>query len=121
MKRQLVIVAAACLLATTAVRAEGPAPPVPAQDNERVAALEHRVADLEQSLAHKSSVAVVLFLYGAFCALWAQNTGRSAWLWFFLGLLFSVITVVVLLVKNSDDRRQLGHGRVDEQPAETRA
>lgn len=32
------------------------------------------------------------------CVLWAQDTGRSAWLWFFLGLLFSVITVLVLLV-----------------------
>jgi hypothetical protein len=121
MKVRLVIVAAACLLAAAAVRAEGPAPTAPAQDDERLTALEHRVADLEQSLAHKSSVAFVLFLYGVFCALWAQSTGRSAWLWFFLGLLFSVITIIVLLVKNSDDRRRLRRGRVDEQLAETRA
>ena len=53
----------------------------------------------------------VSFLFGAFCALWAQNTERSAWLWFFLGLFFSVIAVIVLLTKNADDnfdRRQYG-------------
>ncbi len=47
----------------------------------------------------------VVVLFGAFCALWAQNTGRSAWAWFFLGLFFSVITVLVLLSKNSRDHR----------------
>jgi hypothetical protein len=74
---------------------------------ERVQALENRVAQLESSIEHKSSIGAVLFLYGVFCALWAQNTGRSAWLWFFLGLIFSVITVIVLLVKNSNDREGL--------------
>ena len=47
----------------------------------------------------------VLVLFGAFCALWAQNTGRSAWAWFVLGLFFSIITVLVLLSKNSRDHR----------------
>lgn len=43
-----------------------------------------------------------------FCAIaiWAQNTGRNAWLWFFLGLLFSVITGLVMLYKNSKDRQR---------------
>jgi len=44
-----------------------------------------------------------LFLFGAFCSLWAQNTGRNAWLWFFLGFLFSVITIFFLLTKNAND------------------
>jgi FtsH-binding integral membrane protein len=47
-----------------------------------------------------------LFLTGAFCALWAQNTGRSAWQWFFLGLIFHLIAVLVLLAKNADAGRQ---------------
>lgn len=47
----------------------------------------------------------LILLYGAFCALWAQNTGRNAWLWFFLGILFSVISLAVLLAKNGEDRR----------------
>lgn len=48
-----------------------------------------------------ASAGFVTFLFGIFCAHWAQNTGRSAWLWFFLGLLFAPITGVVLLLKNA--------------------
>lgn len=55
---------------------------------------------------HRDAGATVVFLCGAFCALWAQNTRRNPWLWFFLGLFFNVITVLVLLAKNSDDLRQ---------------
>jgi hypothetical protein len=68
--------------------------------------VESRITKLERKI-DDSSGGVALFLFGAFCALWAQNTGRSAWLWFFLGLFFSVITVVVLLVKNANDRELL--------------
>jgi len=67
--------------------------------------LEYRVSNLEHRTSSAASGGAIAFLFGAFCALWAQNTGRSAWLWFFLGLLFSVITVLVLLYKNSNDRR----------------
>ncbi len=52
-------------------------------------------------------VGLVLFLFGVFCAYWAQESGRSPWLWFFLGLLFGPITGIVLLVKNGADRRRL--------------
>ena len=68
----------------------------------------HRIRELDSALEDAQRAgfgALVSILFGAFCALWAQNTGRSAWGWFFLGLLFSVITVVVLLVKNSSDRK----------------
>ena len=44
---------------------------------------------------------LVLFLFGIFCAYWAQTTGRNAWLWFFLGLCFAPITGLVLLYKNA--------------------
>lgn len=43
----------------------------------------------------------VAILFGAFCALWAQNTKRNALLWFFLGAIFNVIAVFVLLYKNA--------------------
>ena len=39
--------------------------------------LESRVSKLEQKLNDRSGGAA-LFLFGAFCALWAQNTGRNA-------------------------------------------
>ncbi|MCX7237256.1 hypothetical protein [Polynucleobacter sp.] len=41
------------------------------------------------------------FLFGIFCAYWAQTTNRNAWLWFFMGFFFAPITGLVLLYKNS--------------------
>jgi uncharacterized membrane protein SpoIIM required for sporulation len=64
------------------------------------------VSKVERQVNDKSGGAA-LFLFGAFCALWAQNTGRNAWLWFFMGLFFNVITVFVLLYKNANDPRRL--------------
>lgn len=46
------------------------------------------------------------FLFGIFCAYWAQTTGRNAWLWFFLGAIAAPITGIALLVKNSEDRKK---------------
>ncbi|HEY8901064.1 MAG TPA: hypothetical protein VIM61_11690 [Chthoniobacterales bacterium] len=56
-----------------------------------------------------SAEGAVLFLFGAFCALWAQNTNRSAWLWFFLGVFLNFIAVLVLLFKNSNDKWNRDH------------
>ena len=91
------------------------------QQAERIVQLERQVRQLnsdvtrltfeDQELERKrqedsGDVGLVLFLFGVFCALWAQNTGRNAWLWFFMGVLFSIFTVLVLLSKNSSDGRQ---------------
>jgi Flp pilus assembly protein TadB len=79
---------------------------------QRVDQLSKRVEQLElkqrqpATEVRREAGGAVLFLFGAFCALWAQNTNRNPWLWFFLGLIFNVISVLVLLAKNSDDRRQ---------------
>lgn len=82
----------------------GCATPALAQtEGERLQGLETRVSSLEQKVQRVGGTGAGLFLFGAFCALWAQNTGRNAWLWFFLGFLFSVIAVLVLLYKNSND------------------
>jgi hypothetical protein len=73
--------------------------------------LEARVADLEtrlEALAREVDslpVGLILILFGGFCALWAQNTGRSAWAWFFLGLLFNVFALIALLSKNAREAR----------------
>lgn len=67
--------------------------------------LENRVTTIESTIDDLASVGFVIFLFGAFCALWAQNSGRNAWLWFFLGVFFNFITVLVLLSKNSSDNR----------------
>jgi hypothetical protein len=72
--------------------------------------LEKRVAQLEAKqkapVTEIPAGGTVFFLFGAFCALWAQNTNRNPWLWFFFGLFFSVITVLALLANNADDRRR---------------
>jgi sensor c-di-GMP phosphodiesterase-like protein len=81
------------------------------QSEMRIRELERRTDELEkrtreiQKSQTGAAAGAVAYLFGAFCALWAQNTNRNAWLWFFLGLFFSVITVIFLLVKNSNDRR----------------
>jgi hypothetical protein len=78
----------------------------------RIDQLDKRISELESKQrpiitdVHRDAGGAVLFLFGAFCALWAQNTKRNPWLWFFLGLFFNVITVLVLLAKNSDEQRQ---------------
>ena len=66
--------------------------------------LENRVTRIESSIDDLASAGAVFFLFGVFCALWAQNSGRNAWLWFFLGAFFNGLTVIVLLWKNSADR-----------------
>ncbi len=73
------------------------------QDQQEISRLKSRVYTLEQKIAKVGDQGLVLILFGAVCALWAQNTGRNSWLWFFLGLFFSIITVLVLLWKNADD------------------
>jgi hypothetical protein len=80
--------------------------PVLAQDSldSRVSRLEYRVIELDRQVQDAAGAGIVLVLFGAFCALWAQNTKRNAWLWFFVGLLFNVIAVFVVLFKNAYDR-----------------
>jgi len=67
--------------------------------------LRSRLDDLEDDIEDKASIGLVLFLFGVFCVLWAQNSGRNPRSWFFLGAIFNFITVLVLLSKNSQDKR----------------
>ena len=68
--------------------------------------VESRVASIESRLLDYASSTGVLFLYGAFCALWAQNTRRSPWLWFVLGVFLSFAALLILLSRNSLDTRR---------------
>ncbi len=58
---------------------------------------------LKSNFNSYASSALVTFLFGAFCALWAQNTNRNPWLWFFAGAVFSIITICLLLYDNAND------------------
>ncbi len=55
---------------------------------------------MNQDLGNYAPIGLVLFLFGGFCALWAQNTGQNPWTWFFLGFIFSIITVIIILINN---------------------
>ena len=92
------------------------------QEDYRISQLEQRLDGLDHKVNADGDAIVVLFLFGAFCALWAQNTGRSAWLWFFLGMFFNVITIFFLLTKNSNDnfeRREFGRTWRERRSGET--
>ena len=80
------------------------------QIENRVEILEKKTDRLSEKISDfKNSSGIVLVLFGAFCALWAQNTNRNPWLWFFFGMFFSAVTIFFLLAKNSNDiqRRKL--------------
>ncbi len=83
---------------------------------EEIQRLETKISKLEGEIRSLKSdtrslknqvddVGVILVFFAFFCALWAQNTGRNPWLWFFLGLFFHIITGFVLLYKNSSDKK----------------
>ena len=71
----------------------------------KIESLENRLnttsSNLEKDTTRYAPMFMVLFLYGAFCANWAQNTRRNPWTWFFLGLFFSVFTLLALLAFDS--------------------
>ena len=50
------------------------------------------------------NVGIVLVAAAGLCALWAQNTGRSVWLWFLFGVILSPIAMIAMLSKNARDR-----------------
>ena len=63
--------------------------------------IEERISNLEQEVSDLEDVyAGVGFLMGIVCALWAQNTKRNAWVWFFFGLFLFPIAGLVMLAKN---------------------
>jgi len=60
--------------------------------------LERRMDELEDNAA---AGGVGLFVSGILCALWAQYTQRSAWLWFFFGLILAPVALIVMVWKNA--------------------
>ena len=82
-------------------------------NDQRIDDLQRRVSKLENPGPRVGvDLGGVAFLFGIFCALWAQNTGRGPWLWFFLGFFFTFVAAIILLVKNANDRKsRLWHER----------
>jgi cell division protein FtsB len=59
--------------------------------------LKRRINDLEDNPA----AGIGFFASGILCALWAQFTRRSAWLWFFFGLFLAPIALIAMVWKNA--------------------
>lgn len=66
--------------------------------------LNTETTGLKADAASYTPIAMVLFLFGGFCAVWAQNTGRNTWFWFFSGIVFSVLAVMSIIFINSNNR-----------------
>lgn len=97
----------ACLpiMAWQPAQAQAPDSTQVEQLEKEVEMLRSEVSDLKSEIRDSVGGGIVLFLFAGFCALWAQNSGRNPWLWFFLGAFFNIVTVIVLLNKNSNDRK----------------
>ena len=81
---------------------------------ERIGVLQQEVQQLRSKTSSAATGGMLAFLFGAFCALWAQNTNRSWLLWFLAGALLSVVAVIVLLIKNSNDRERARRRKIYE-------
>jgi len=109
------------LLLCSAVIAE------PAVSNPQLTAVQERVTKLErESVSTSASIEMLerrlrddgplgafAFLSGCFCALWAQNTGRGAWRWFFFGFILAPVALIFLLSNNSTDKIKARIRRLD--------
>lgn len=66
--------------------------------------LDRRVSNIESRFPVDTGMGGIAFLYGVVCALWATNSGRNPWLWFFFGLFLSIIAALVMLYQNGRDK-----------------
>jgi hypothetical protein len=60
-------------------------------------------SDYHLAMDEYATTGMILYLFGLFCAYWAQQTRRSPWLCFFAGALFAPITDIILVVKHAAD------------------
>lgn len=80
------------------------------EQSEKIMLLTKKVNELESELSslfygtekleeelNRSALAVLFFAF--FSAWWAKSTGRSALLWFVLGIFFHFITAIVIVCK----------------------
>ena len=79
-------------------------------ENDRIEQLESEIKSLRSKaeevsnrLSDRATEGSVAFLGGAICALWAKNSGRNAWIWFFWGAVLMPITILIMLYKNAQD------------------
>lgn len=118
----MTVVTAVFLFAGPVGAAEEPVQPVTGaavstQEHQELRAqvlqLENRLNDLESQLSLRersadkmpigTTAGALSMLFGAFCALWAQNTRRNTFGWFVIGALGTVLAVLAVLWNNHYD------------------
>ena len=71
--------------------------------SEKVNELESKLSslsyDTEKLEEEFNRSALAVFFFAFFSAWWAKSTGRSALLWFVLGIFFNFITAIVIVCK----------------------
>jgi len=88
-------------------------------DEKATLAAEHvELQRIEGASAHNQvkiqifvNMLCLMFLFGAFCMIWAQNTARNPLLWFAAGFCFTFVTIVVILRKNAKTHRRKRYHR----------
>jgi hypothetical protein len=73
----------------------------PEYRRERLDVLEKRIDQLENRVGDAATTGMVLFLFGAVAALWAQHHGRDARWWFLLGFFLNVFALGWILIRHS--------------------
>ena len=70
-------------------------------EKEQLALKEYRSADARYRSQIAANISLWIFVFGVFCAIWAQNTRRNAWLWFLIGCVFNVFALLAVLRCNT--------------------
>ena len=68
--------------------------------------INNRGSSLENRARLVTNIIFLMLLFGTFSALWAQNTGRNALLWFFVGAVLNFVAVAMILRLNPRKRKR---------------
>jgi len=78
-------------------------------DSTQLLLIERRAIEENKLVRNVINILLAMFLFGVFCALWAQNSQRNPVLWFLCGFAFNLVTVLSILFwfnpKNRHRRR----------------
>jgi len=88
------------------LRYEAPPHSEEQENAEQLLHIEHITTAANQRNRAVVIVLVLLFLFGAFCALWAQNTTRNPFRWFFIGFTLNLGAVLLILWLNPRKRKK---------------
>ena len=90
----------------TLLKYEAPSHSDEQENAEQLVYIEHITASASQRNRNVAIVLVLLFLFGAFCALWAQNTTRNPFYWFWIGFTLNLGAVFLILWLNPRKRKK---------------